>query len=79
MGGSIGYPQEGADVQFSGKAPTRLLVRGGVAFYNPSIAALVAVLSFTHHPRIEESKRIAVRFASKCMDTDPHFGNSQEH
>jgi hypothetical protein len=56
-----------------------LLVRGGRAFYNPSIAAIEAVVLFTHHPSTETPERIVVCTVSKNMDIDPHFGNSQEH
>ncbi|MGD0735755.1 MAG: hypothetical protein ABR976_11435 [Terracidiphilus sp.] len=56
---------------------TGLLVREGMAFYNPSIASMVAVISFTHHS--ETPKRTVVRSVSKNMVIDPHFGNSQEH
>jgi hypothetical protein len=58
---------------------TSLLVREGTAFYNPSNASMLAVVSFTHHPSTELPKRIVGRFVSKCMDIDPHFCNSQEH
>jgi hypothetical protein len=47
-----------------------------MAFYNPSIAAMEAVVSFTHYPRTETPERIVVSSASKNMDIDPHFGNS---
>ena len=63
----------------SGIPPTSLLVRGGLGFYNPSIASMDAVVSFTHHPSTEAPERMAVGFASKSMDIDPHFCNSQEH
>jgi hypothetical protein len=48
------------------------------AFYNPSNAALEAVVSFIRTPRSSTAKTVALS-DGECMNIDLHFGSSQEH
>jgi hypothetical protein len=52
---------------------------GGRAFYNPSITALEAVVSFSSDPGTQPSNRTVVFSASACLNIDFHLGIFQEH